>query len=205
MCVCAYVCVPVCVYVRACMCVCMCVCLCVCKCVYVCVCVQVCVCVCVCMCVWCVCVCVCVCVCMCVCMYVCVCMCVCVCVCVRVHVCESKLEVQHCPTSQFCACMYVATFLHTVPAVCVVSLHLDFLCRQVDFHPGPRLTNMLKFGPSLSASLTTEYSGLECAIEIVDNVDEAIQHINKYGSHHTDSIVTNNGQWFVGACMYSPL
>ena len=76
-----------------------------------------------------------------------------------------------------------------------VDLMMTCLFPQVDFHPGPRLSKLLKFGPSLSASLKTEYSALECAIEVVDDVDEAIEHINKYSSHHTDTIVTNNGQW----------
>lgn len=39
----------------------------------------------------------------------------------------------------------------------------------------------------------TEYSSLECAVEIVDDVDDAINHINTYGSSHTDAIVTKNG------------
>ena len=30
------------------------------------------------------------------------------------------------------------------------------------------------------------------AIKVVANIDEAIEHINKYGSHHTDAIVTEN-------------
>jgi glutamate-5-semialdehyde dehydrogenase len=30
------------------------------------------------------------------------------------------------------------------------------------------------------------------AIKIVQNLDEAMTHINDYGSHHTDSIVTEN-------------
>ncbi len=37
-----------------------------------------------------------------------------------------------------------------------------------------------------------EYLELTVAIKIVNNLDEAISHINKYGSHHTDSIVTEN-------------
>ncbi len=39
---------------------------------------------------------------------------------------------------------------------------------------------------------TTEYLDKIISVKIVDGIDEAIEHINKYGSHHTDSIVTNN-------------
>nr|KAG5708389.1 hypothetical protein BaRGS_034420 [Batillaria attramentaria] len=37
-----------------------------------------------------------------------------------------------------------------------------------------------------------KYGGMECAIEVVEDVDEAIQLINKFGSGHTDTIVTND-------------
>jgi len=38
----------------------------------------------------------------------------------------------------------------------------------------------------------TEYNDLILSIKIVDSLDEAIEHINKYGSHHTDAIVTED-------------
>ena len=38
----------------------------------------------------------------------------------------------------------------------------------------------------------TEYSDKIVSIKIVENSDEAIEHINTYGSHHTDCIVTEN-------------
>ncbi|MEK6298674.1 MAG: aldehyde dehydrogenase family protein, partial [Paraburkholderia tropica] len=38
----------------------------------------------------------------------------------------------------------------------------------------------------------TEYLAPVLAIKIVDNLDQAVDHINLYGSHHTDAIVTED-------------
>ena len=38
----------------------------------------------------------------------------------------------------------------------------------------------------------TEYLGPILAIKVMSNLDEAIEHINKYSSHHTEAIVTEN-------------
>jgi len=38
----------------------------------------------------------------------------------------------------------------------------------------------------------TEYADLILAVKVVNNLDKAIRHINEYGSHHSDSIVTDN-------------
>lgn len=38
----------------------------------------------------------------------------------------------------------------------------------------------------------TEYLDLIIGIKVVSNLDEAIAHINKYGTHHSDSIVTRD-------------
>jgi len=38
----------------------------------------------------------------------------------------------------------------------------------------------------------TEYLAPILAIRVVDSMDEAIEHINTHGSHHTDSIITEN-------------
>lgn len=39
---------------------------------------------------------------------------------------------------------------------------------------------------------TTEYLAPILSIKVVENLDEAIDHINHYGSHHTDAIMTEN-------------
>ncbi|MCS6886149.1 MAG: glutamate-5-semialdehyde dehydrogenase [Acidobacteriota bacterium] len=38
----------------------------------------------------------------------------------------------------------------------------------------------------------TEYCGLVISIKIVDSIEDAVAHINDYGSHHTDTIVTED-------------
>jgi glutamate-5-semialdehyde dehydrogenase len=38
----------------------------------------------------------------------------------------------------------------------------------------------------------TEYLDLIISIKIVNSLDEAIDHINKYGTHHSDAIITEN-------------
>jgi glutamate-5-semialdehyde dehydrogenase len=38
----------------------------------------------------------------------------------------------------------------------------------------------------------TEYLGPVLSIAVVETLDEAIEHINRYGSHHTDAIVTGD-------------
>jgi glutamate-5-semialdehyde dehydrogenase len=46
--------------------------------------------------------------------------------------------------------------------------------------------------PASEADWTTEYLDAILAIRVVDGVDGAIAHINRYGSHHTDSIMTED-------------
>ncbi len=39
---------------------------------------------------------------------------------------------------------------------------------------------------------STEYNDLILSIRVVDSLEEAVDHINTYGSHHTDGILTRN-------------
>lgn len=41
---------------------------------------------------------------------------------------------------------------------------------------------------------STEYNAPILSVKVVRNIEEAIAHINTYGSHHTDAIITNNLQ-----------
>ena len=44
------------------------------------------------------------------------------------------------------------------------------------------------------ADFTTEYNDRILSIKLVSGVEEAVLHINTYGSHHTDTILTENDQ-----------
>lgn len=48
--------------------------------------------------------------------------------------------------------------------------------------------------PATDEDWATEYSDLILSIKVVSDADEAIAHINRYGSKHTDSIVTEDAE-----------
>ena len=54
----------------------------------------------------------------------------------------------------------------------------------------------LKILPDMKAAVdsdwATEYNDLILSIKIVDDIDAAIEHINKYGSEHSDAIITRD-------------
>ena len=51
-----------------------------------------------------------------------------------------------------------------------------------------------KIVPANPADFCTEYCDLILALRLVDSLEEAIDHINTNGSHHSDAIVTRNPQ-----------
>ncbi len=49
-----------------------------------------------------------------------------------------------------------------------------------------------KILPAKEKNWSTEYLAPAVSVKIVDNLEESIDHINKYGTMHTDCIITNN-------------
>ena len=46
--------------------------------------------------------------------------------------------------------------------------------------------------PAIDEDWSTEYLDAMIAVKVVDNVEAAIDHIERYGSHHTDAIITED-------------
>jgi glutamate-5-semialdehyde dehydrogenase len=50
----------------------------------------------------------------------------------------------------------------------------------------------LNVAPATEADWSTEYLDAIIAVKVVDGLDAAIEHIEHYGSHHTDAIITSD-------------
>ncbi|MBO5666261.1 MAG: hypothetical protein J6S45_02320 [Firmicutes bacterium] len=58
----------------------------------------------------------------------------------------------------------------------------------------PRAMAFIEGVPCTEEDYSTEYVDYILTVKIVDSLDEAITHINHYGSHHTDAILTENNE-----------
>ncbi|KAL7147742.1 hypothetical protein ABFS83_06G127100 [Erythranthe nasuta] len=72
------------------------------------------------------------------------------------------------------------------------ELIVELQFKGVKIFGGPQASALLNI-PEAS-SLHQEYSSLSCTVEIVDDVNAAIDHIHEHGSGHTDCIVTEDRQ-----------
>ena len=87
----------------------------------------------------------------------------------------------------------------------------DFLKAGVEIRGCPVTRNIVKSGikPAKLKDWSEEYLDMILSVKVVNNVQEAIDHINKFGSQHSDAIVTKNkkaaDQFFKSvdsACLY---
>jgi len=96
------------------------------------------------------------------------------------------------------------------PAACnsveTLLLHKDIAASFLEIAiPAYRKLNVVLLGDDLSRSYgisnkaeeedwSTEYLDLKLSVKVVSNLDEALAHIRRYGSRHTDAIASKNKQ-----------
>lgn len=71
---------------------------------------------------------------------------------------------------------------------------------DVDLRGCPETLKYVDCRPAIEEDYYTEYHDMILSIKVVENVQEAVAHINKYGSGHSDAIVTtdyNNAEKFL--------
>lgn len=64
--------------------------------------------------------------------------------------------------------------------------------KNVEIRGDEETRQIIEVDPATEEDWATEYLDYTLSIKIVSDVDEAVKHINRYGSGHTDSIVTAN-------------
>lgn len=64
--------------------------------------------------------------------------------------------------------------------------------KKVEIVGCPRTLALIPAGPATPEDWKTEYLDYKLSIKIVSGLDEAVEHINTYGSGHTDSIITGD-------------
>lgn len=66
--------------------------------------------------------------------------------------------------------------------------------RGVEVRGTDEVRAIVDCAPATDADWDSEYLSLTISVKLVDGVDEAVDHINRHGSHHTDAIVTENDE-----------
>ena len=66
--------------------------------------------------------------------------------------------------------------------------------RGVELRGDERTRAIIPCQPATDADWDTEYLDAILSIKIVDSIEEAIAHINRHGSHHTDAILAQDEQ-----------
>ena len=63
---------------------------------------------------------------------------------------------------------------------------------KIEYRGDAKTVTLIGCKPASEEDFATEYLDYILSIKIVDSIDEAIDHINRYGSHHTDCIITED-------------
>ena len=97
--------------------------------------------------------------------------------------------------TQYCAvCNAAETLLvhKDIAAKFLPAVKIALEVKGVELRGCEKTRKFIDIKPASDADWKTEYLDLILSIKVVDSLDEAIEFINTYGSHHTDAIVTND-------------
>lgn len=106
---------------------------------------------------------------------------------------EMAVEVAYDSKCQYPAvCNSIETLLVHKELAAVVLPLLAEKFNMVELRGDERCRQLIKAEAVSELDWRTEYNDLILAIRVVDSIEEAVLHINTYGSRHTDGIITGN-------------
>ena len=102
------------------------------------------------------------------------------------------------------ACNAIETLLvhESIARKFLASVVPELLSRGVELRCDSAISLMLpkalrtQVKPSQESDWSTEYSDMILSVKAMNSLNDAIRHINKYGSHHTDGIITEDEKAF---------
>ena len=94
------------------------------------------------------------------------------------------------------ACNTLETISHSrgCPGAVVANAEGGAGCKQVELRGTKEIAAVVDCVPATEMDDRTEYLDYILSAKTVKSVEEAIVHINRFGSHHTDCIITENPQ-----------
>ena len=91
-----------------------------------------------------------------------------------------------------CGAMETLLVDQAVAAQFLPAMAEQFIAKGVELRGCERTRALIDVVPATEVDWNTEYLDAILSIRIVDGLGQAIEHINHYGSHHTDSIVSEH-------------
>ncbi|MCG4454575.1 MULTISPECIES: glutamate-5-semialdehyde dehydrogenase [unclassified Pseudomonas] len=91
-----------------------------------------------------------------------------------------------------CGAMETLLVDQAVAAAFLPAMEQMFVEKGVELRGCERTCALIQAIPAMEEDWSTEYLAPILSIRVVDGLDQAIEHINRYGSHHTDAIVTEH-------------
>ena len=102
---------------------------------------------------------------------------------------NSRLETQYCAV---CNALETLLVHKSIAETFLPKVKAALENKGVEIRGCEKTAAIIDVKPASEDDWKTEYLDLTLSIKVVDGLDAAIEHINKYGSGHTDGIVTGN-------------
>ncbi|MCR8718323.1 glutamate-5-semialdehyde dehydrogenase [Pseudomonas syringae USA007] len=91
-----------------------------------------------------------------------------------------------------CGAMETLLVDQTIAADFLPAMAAQFREKGVELRGCERTRELIDVNPATEDDWHTEYLAAILSIRVVSGLDEAIEHINHYGSHHSDAIVSDH-------------